>query len=131
MPIEDMIYTRLTATTALTVLVPSSRISPLVRPQGSTTPAIVYWKVSNPVEFMFNPADEMVQPRFQFDCYASSFGTARAVATQVKKTLDRWATSTGTPIIFRVDVENEFDDYDPDLQEYQSSVDVILQYLST
>jgi len=130
MAIEDMIYTKLTATTALTDIV-STRIYPLFRPQDSTTPSVVYWRVSNPVEFMFSSGDEIVMPRFQFDCYAVTFSSARSIASKLKSAIDRWATSSGTPIIFRTDVVNEYDSYDPELEIYLSSVDAIIHHLST
>jgi len=130
MPIEDMIYTRLSATTALTDLV-STRIYPLVRPQDSVNPAVVYWRVSNPILFSFSTEDEISYPRFQFDCFAGTFSSARAVARQVKNSIDRWGTSTGIPQIIRSDVVNEFDDYDPELDIYQSIVEAIIYHSTT
>ncbi len=130
MPIEDMIYTKLSATTALTDLV-STRIYPLVRPQDCVNPAIVYWKVSNPTIFMMSSADEISTPRFQFDCYGVTFSSAKAIGRQVRKAMDRWGTSTGNPIVIKSDVVNEFDDYDSDLDVYQSVVEVIVFHSTT
>ncbi len=130
MPIEDMIYTRLSATTGLTDLV-STRIYPLVRPQDSVNPSIVYWRVSNPILFSFSTDDEISQPRFQFDCYATTFSGVRAVARQVKKSIDRWGTSTGIPQIIRSDVVNEFDTYDDELDIYQSVIEAIIYHSTT
>ncbi len=130
MPIEDMIYTRLSATTGLTDLV-STRIYPLVRPQDSVNPAIVYWRVSNPILFSFSTDDEISQPRFQIDCYATTFSGVRAVARQVKKSIDRWGTSTGIPQIIRSDVVNEFDTYDDELDIYQSVIEAIIYHSTT
>jgi hypothetical protein len=130
MPIEEMIYSRLTATTALTDLV-STRIYPLVRPQDSVIPSVVYWRVSNPIIFAMSTSDEISTPRFQFDCYGASFSATRSVARQVKKAIDRWGTSTGTPVVIRSDVVNEMDDYDSDLSEYQSIVEAIIYHSTT
>ncbi len=130
MPIEDMIYTRLSATTGLTDLV-STRIYPLVRPQDCANPSIVYWRVSNPILFSFSTDDEISQPRFQFDCYATTFSGVRAVARQVKKSIDRWGTSTGIPQIIRSDVVNEFDTYDDELDIYQSVIEAIIYHSTT
>lgn len=130
MSIEEAIYSRLTGSTALTDLV-STRIYPSEAPQDAANPRIVYWRVSNPMEFLLNSSDELLAPRFQFDIYSTSFSQARSIARQVRTRLNKWGDLTGTPSIARCDVVNEFDGYDWDLNLHQSVVEVEIMHTST
>ena len=77
---EPLVRALLLDDDAVSTAVGGSRIYPMIRPQGSTLPAITYQRVSRSRVDPFNrsdplDADERVQnARLQIDCWAATYG---------------------------------------------------------
>ena len=116
MSIETDVYDRLVAAVPLV----AGRCYPLLLPQNPTLPAVTFFKVSNPrVETLI--ADASLQhPRYQFSCWALTYGAAWAVAEQVRLAL-QGLTSAGAG-----NYQNAVDLYDPETGWYHVAVDITI-----
>lgn len=85
--IEEVIFTKLTAHAGLSALI-GSRVYPDQLPQRPTLPAITYQRISTQFHATRDQAHgSLERPRFQFDCWAGSRATSRAVAQQLRLAL--------------------------------------------
>jgi hypothetical protein len=111
--IEEDIYTALSGFAGLSALV-STRIYPKRAPQGATFPHVVYQRVSG--ARITNLDTESIQnPRYQFDCWSTSYDEAKAVAVQLEAALVA-SSVTAIPLSDR-------DDEDDTLGIYNVSMD--------
>lgn len=119
--IEDAIYARLSAYTDLTDLIGTNpvRIHMLVMPQKETKPAVVVQRISKTVESASGSDTGDSTVRMQIESYGSGYVSARAVATQVRKALQRYSATIAGVIVQSVFIENDFDDYDPTTLEFR------------
>ncbi len=95
---------------ALRALV-SNRCYPLVMPQNPTYPAIVYSRISSNPENVLEGGSTIDQVRIQIDCYATTYGSAKSLAEQVRTAMEQ-ASFKGT-------LQFDFDDYEPDVKVYR------------
>jgi len=98
-----------------------SRVYPLRLPQGATLPAICYMRVDGPSLVSHGGYSGLSHPRYQLDCYASSYLAVEALAEQLRDGLNaqRWGATSF--------VENELDgEEDPEAGIYRRIVDVVL-----
>ncbi len=108
MSVEREIFDRLQATAAVTELVSTrTRLGALV--QGEKVPAVMFARVSATRWQKGGKQADVMQARFQFDCYAWAMRTttvvgvgnvfgARNVFDAVRAALDHYSTSSGTII---------------------------------
>lgn len=96
--IEDVIYSRIQATSALTDLV-STRVYPIRRPADATLPLIVYERMSEycPPAMAEDPGN--VIARYRFSCQADTPENARNVAAKLKACIGYYMDSTTTPVV--------------------------------
>lgn len=96
--IEDVIYSRLQATSAVTDLV-STRVYPVRRPADASLPLIVFERMSElvPLAMVADPGN--VISRFRFSCQADTPENARTLAAKVKASIGYYADSTTTPVV--------------------------------
>ena len=96
--IEDVIYSRIQATSALTDLV-STRVYPIRRPADATLPLIVYERMSEycPPAMKEDPGN--VIARYRFSCQADTPENARNVAAKLKACIGYYMDSTTTPVV--------------------------------
>ena len=96
--IEDVIYSRIQATSALTDLV-STRVYPIRRPADATVPLIVYERMSEycPPAMKEDPGN--VIARYRFSCQADTPENARNVAAKLKACIGYYMDSTTTPVV--------------------------------
>lgn len=87
MTAEETLVARLKATPEVTALV-GTRIYPMEAPQGVLPPWIVYQRVSTNPFVVLRGQSGLDDPRLQFNAWADTYSTARAVATQVRHSLD-------------------------------------------
>lgn len=112
--IETDVFDRLVAAVPLV----ANRCYPLLLPQNPTLPAITFQKVSN-VREQALPGDSALQhPRYQFSCWALTYGAAWAVAEQVRLAMQGLTAAGGGYY------ENAVDLYDPETGWYQVAVDM-------
>lgn len=124
--IHEVIYTQLTTHAGLAALI-GSRVHPGQLPQRSTLPALTYRRVTT-LRVATRDGDgkaKLARPRFQFDCWAATYATAREVATQLIDALTALPQDSDP----RVDValaSNDFDDYEPDPERYRVILDAFV-----
>ncbi len=96
------------------------RVYPLVLPHNAALPAIVYQRISTPRITNQQGSSGLARPRLQLKSWATTFEAAYAVADAVRRSLDGFRGSLGSAsgniggVAIRSD--NEFADYDPDMQ---------------
>lgn len=100
----------------------SNRVYPERFPQGATFPLLTYTRISTRFEQAITGALVASEPRFQIDCWATSFSAARALAAAVKAAVLAYAGSAVT--LYATGMENESDAYDPDTGLYHPQLDV-------
>ena len=83
---EDSLFSRLSQDAALTAMV-SSRVYPVMAPQGVPSPYVVFNKVVEMQTGTYCASDPMVRDLFDFNSYAKSFKQARAVAKALRDSL--------------------------------------------
>lgn len=119
MTIETDIFTRLSAFPGLIALV-GAREYPVRLPQNPTLPAITMHKISNVREQTHSGDSALQHPRYQFSCWAETYGAAWAVAEQVRLAL-QGLTSAGVGIY-----DNGNDMYDPETGWYHVAIDITI-----
>lgn len=122
MLLGDMVYTRLTTDATLTATL-STRVYPSHLPQSPTLPAVTYAIVSRvPTE----SNTQIFETRVQFDCWATTYDAAHALANLVQKSLRfyRKTDGSGNRILSIYDA-NQGDAYDDEQEIWRVIVDVI------
>ena len=105
MGIESAIFSILTNDSAVAALV-STRVFPNNLDQGEPLPAIVYQEISGVDDNDSGGSTNLVDARFQVDCYAATYLETMTLAAAVRAALNGYAgTSDGTVIhsIFKID----------------------------
>ncbi len=122
MLLGDMLYTRLTTDASLTGTL-STRVYPDHLPQSPTLPAVSYAIVSRvPTE----SNTQIFETRVQFDCWATTYDTAHALANLVQKSLRFYRKSDGSGNrILSIYDANQGDAYDDEQEIWRVIVDVI------
>lgn len=92
----------LTADSGVTALV-STRVSPMVMPQGIEMPAVTYQRVSVTPQNNLRNNGDLDYTRVQLDSWAQSSSSARAVAAACRAAME----TAGHAML------GEFDNYDP------------------
>ena len=127
MSIENAIYSRLSGYAGLSALV-STRIYPSLMPQDTTMPAVTYQRISGlPISLLSSDTD-IIDARFQFSCFASTYDSGRAVVKQIRLALQRWSGTEATVTILDSLMENDTDLYDPDTMLHYPVVDFLISY---
>lgn len=123
--IGEVIYSKLTGYAGLAALV-GTRVYPIQLPQRPTLPAITYQRISTlPIQDRDDAHARLERPRFQFDCWAISHAGARAVAQEMRSALASFAQASNP----RIDValmQNEIDDYEPDIGRWRVILDAFI-----
>ena len=107
----------------LTSLV-STRIYPAQRPQNSAMPAVSYFKVNTTREYRHGGAAGWANPRFQFDCWAKTYGAAKNVAEQVRLAMNDFTGTFSGVEVKAATAVNEIDVGDPNPVIHHVAVDV-------
>lgn len=129
MSIESLLYTRLTTHAGLSALV-STRVYPIVLPQGCTLPAVAYERIATPPRVSAMGSDPgIAEPRFQVAAFATTFDGARAVGLQVRLALGRWQSHTDG--VFDSYLISEVDLFDPETLEYSTILDFTIKHTET
>lgn len=113
MAAESALVARLLATTGVTALV-GSRIDPLLVPERTTYPCVIYRQVDRATVSAFGDDVGLTQTVVEVESFAATFTAARALASQVQTALQRWRGTAGGVTVQAVMFEQELPDYDPD-----------------
>ena len=97
MSIGALVYSALSASTALTALV-GSRIFPVIAQAQIAYPYLVYSEVYNAPQNSLSGWSGCDNTRFQVDCWAKSYSSAHACADQVRAAVNAASTFKGVCI---------------------------------
>jgi len=117
--IEQAIYDLLRFNTTVAALV-VERISPALTPQDGTLPAITYQEISGIRHHTLEGKDDMVESRFQINCYDDDYGGTRTLAEAVRGALDSYHGTVGSVVIQCIHLEDEGDLFDMEPEERAS-----------
>ena len=123
--LAENLFPFLAADATLAALV-GNRIYPLVRPQNAALPAITYQRISAPRTASHSGDSGLTNPRYQFNCWASTYREARQIAERLVTVFH--GQRGMMPGIQAGFVDNDLDDYTSDVREYRAIVDVLLWY---
>lgn len=84
---DKVIRDVLVAASAVTVLVPAARITPLIRPQSITIPAITLQRVSLVPQNHLRGDGDLDDNSVQLDVWSDSYESARAIASACRTAL--------------------------------------------
>lgn len=103
--IETDLYAYLAAYSGLTALV-GTKIFPIVAPQGTARPCVVFLKVANDRKYTHTGFAGLSETRVQVSCYADAYETdgatvgALAIAAQVTAAMEAWPGAAGIQAVF-------------------------------
>lgn len=121
--IEQVIVTKLTAHVGLAGEI-DDRVHPNQLPQRPTLPAVVYTRIST-LFYQTRDSSSLERPRFQFDCWAESYGEARTVAQQLRQAL-RTLPQASNPRVDAMLIENDQDILEADPGRFRAVVEAYI-----
>lgn len=125
---EADLITRLLATAGVTALV-STRINWSRRPQGAALPAIVLHRVSGTPDVHHGGASGLVMSRVQVDCWAASYGSAKAIARAVQTAITAQSFTQGATRFDVILIDSERDDStDETTPLFRTSLDLMVHH---
>lgn len=123
--IDNDLITFLKAGSAVATLV-AARIYPLTMPQGGEYPAVTTQRIDGPRVRSLSGPSNLAHPRFQIDCWATTYASVKAAAQAVRQRLDGYRGLMGTTTVGGVSLESDTDDFEPDTGLYRVSLDFII-----
>lgn len=130
--LEQALQSYLSGYSGLTALI-STRVYLMAIPQGSTLPCLTYQRISTPRELTMQSSGatgDLAHPRFQFDAWATTYASAKAIIDQVRAALNGKTGSIGTsPYALTIRaalVEDERPSFDPNTNLYRCQSDFII-----
>ena len=124
---EAALIAKLLATTAITNLV-STRINWSRRPQGSALPAIVLHRIDGTPDVHHGGASGLVSSRVQVDCWAESYGSAKAIARAVEAAITAQTFTQGAIRFDVILIDAERDDTsDETTPLFRTSLDLMVR----
>ena len=125
---EAALIAKLLAATGVTALV-STRINWSRRPQGAALPAIVLQRVSGTPDVHHAGASGLVVSRVQVDCWAASYGSAKAVARAVETAITAQTFTQGSIRFDVILIDSERDDStDETTPLFRTSLDLMIHH---
>lgn len=103
----------------------NGRIYPILRPQTAALPAITYQRITTTRVDPLEAAVPLADARLQLDCWATSYATAKELATKVRRALAGQSYPDGpSPTLAAIrPLENDRDDFETDTKIYRVSQD--------
>lgn len=124
---EAALIARLLATAGVTALV-STRVNWSRRPQGSALPAIVLHRIDGTPDVHHSGRSGLVTSRVQCDCWAESYGAAKAIARAVETAITAQTFTQGATRFDAILIDSERDDTsDETTPLFRTSLDLLVQ----
>jgi hypothetical protein len=125
---EAALIAKLLAATGITALI-STRINWSRRPQGAALPAIVLQRISGTPDVHHAGASGLVVSRVQVDCWAASYGSAKAVARAVETAITAQTFTQGATRFDVILIDSERDDStDETTPLFRTSMDLMVHH---
>lgn len=93
----------------------ATRLYPNILPQNPTLPAIVYQRIATTRVNSLSGPSGLATPRFQFTCWATTYGGAKVVAEALRAALDGYTGAAGAYAISDAILEDDGDIYEPSI----------------
>lgn len=126
--LEEGIAAFLIADAAIGAVV-ADRIYPMMIPQGATIPCLTYQRISTPritTHDSSGSTGDLAHPRFQFDAWAETQKSAKAISDVLRGVLHGKTGAMGGVTIRAALADNEVPEYVPDIELYRSRSDYII-----
>lgn len=95
--------------------------------QNVVLPACRYFRVSNPQDHSHSGVSALNRPRFQIDCYGSTYLAAVQLAKELQVLLDGYRGSMGTHKVSAAFMEDAGkDDHDPETGRHRVGIDIVI-----
>lgn len=126
------VYALLSADAGVTALI-STRVYPSVLPQDKTLPALVYQRISGVEPGQIDGQGRaLVQARIQVTALAETYGACADLLDAAREALlYQYGTIGGIEVVSIIRDIDGADDFDPELQAYSQSIDVVVTYIET
>ena len=130
--LEEGLTSYLRAYAGLTALI-STRVYIMKIPQSATLPCLTYQRISTPrilTHDSSGAAGDLASPRFQFDAWATTYKSAKAITDQVRAALNGKTGEIGSaPSAYTIRaalIEDEGPTFDPEVELYRSRSDYFI-----
>lgn len=126
MTIEEALYAHLTSDANVTALM-STRLYPGRLPQDPTYPAARYSRVTGPRAHGHDGPHSLAWPRFQFDCFGTTYAQAKALLNAIRVSLDGFSGvlgGSGGVAVGGIICLNDLDDFGPAADVHRATLDV-------
>lgn len=128
MNIEQFIYSKLSTDPTISGLV-STRITPLIRQQGQTLPAITYQQIDNIIDHHLQGSSGWCEARYQINCFDDDYDDMIVLAKAVRELLDGYSDSNIDHIFLNDEGETEpTDSESEDFIIYVKRMDFVFYY---
>ena len=135
--IEKGLYAYLSNESGITDIV-STRIFPMIVPQGQNYPAITYDRTSGDHEITYDGAEGLVEANFILKCWAATYAGAKDLADALRLVLDGFGKSTmGSVTVNRShlsddsDMTPEYEGNTSNIKAYGVAFDLQIYYQET
>ena len=105
---ETGVYSYLISKTSITSLV-STRIYPLIAPEGSAWPFIIYQRIGSSHEHNMSGSSGLVTATVQIDAYAEAYSSAKSIGAAIRNVLDGYRGLMGSTFVSRCHLGDERD----------------------
>lgn len=126
--LDEGIIAYLSAQASITALV-STRVYSFLIPQNATLPLIVVQRISTPRILTMQSSGatgDLAYPRFQFDAWATTYASSKAITDAIRAALHGHTGSTGGVTIRAALASDEVPEYDPETRLYRGRSDYII-----
>jgi hypothetical protein len=130
MLIEEGLYAYLSTYSGLVSLI-STRIYPVHIPQDAVSPHMSYQKIYSERNHALKNDSSVVEASFQFDVYAKSYNSVKAICEQLRKALQDFSGSMSSVTVQAVLMINEIDDYEETTKEYKTMTEYKIFYVES
>lgn len=125
---EADLIAKILASAGVSALV-STRVNWSRRPQGSALPAIVLHRIDGSPDVHHGGRSGLVMSRVQADCWAASYGAAKAVARALESAITAQTFTQGATRFDLILIDSERDDTSDqsDTPLFRTSLDLMIQ----
>jgi len=125
--IENAIYSRLSGFAGLSALV-NARIYPLHLPQKPSYPCVAYRRVSSKPISLLAADTDIMESTFDIASFSKEEDESFIVAEQIRLALQRWSGTEATVVVMDCMLLNIDQNYEPDLEIYESELSFMVTY---
>jgi hypothetical protein len=132
MTIEEALYTKLNAASAVTTLLSAATaIYPAPLPQEIELSCISFQRIDTPRQYAHNGYSNLATPRIQVDCWADEYEKAYALANAVRQAVQASTSGWGTVTVYACFMVDERDSFEENPRTFRRSLDLQIHHQET